>query len=178
MKLTAGTLINCPPESVRLYTQRPDLHARWDLRFTHIDYAVGETDSAVQRFRYGTRICAALVIEGWGETSRTPTGTILRFGSDDPKSLIREGTGCWVYRSRDQQIEFSTVYDYEVRFGCLGVLADRILFRPLMVWATRWSFDRLRLWLEHGLTPETTWQLWVVKTVARSRSEPCGHSKV
>jgi uncharacterized membrane protein YphA (DoxX/SURF4 family) len=28
------------------------------------------------------------------------------------------------------------------------------MFRPLFGWATAWSFDRLRLWLEDGVAPE------------------------
>ncbi|WP_147944595.1 hypothetical protein [Microbispora sp. CSR-4] len=34
-----------------------------------------------------------------------------------------------------------------------------LVFRPLIGWATAWSFDRLRLWLETGQTPERSlWQ--------------------
>ncbi|MEU3227609.1 hypothetical protein ABZ695_31180 [Streptomyces sp. NPDC006976] len=51
-------------------------------------------------------------------------------------------------------IRFLTGYDYEPRWGRPGRLADRLLFRPLMGWATAWSFDRLRLWCERGITPE------------------------
>jgi hypothetical protein len=36
-----------------------------------------------------------------------------------------------------------------------------------MIWATRWSFDRLRLWLEEELKPELTFRLWLLKIVAR-----------
>jgi hypothetical protein len=35
-----------------------------------------------------------------------------------------------------------------------GRVFDRLVFRPLMGWATAWSFDRLRLWIERGLEPE------------------------
>ena len=46
-----------------------------------------------------------------------------------------------------------TGHDYEVRWGIAGRAADRV-FRPLMGWRTAWSFDRLRLWVERGITPE------------------------
>jgi hypothetical protein len=35
---------------------------------------------------------------------------------------------------------------------------DRLVFRPLMGWATAWSFDRLRLWCERGISPARS--LW------------------
>jgi hypothetical protein len=124
---------------------------------------------APRRFRYATRIGGGLAIEGWGETVGQPDqrGSALRFGSADPRSLIREGAGCWIYREDSEGVRFSTVYDYAVRFGAAGRLLDRFLFRPLMVWATRWSFDRLRLWIEQGLIPELSLRLWAVKTAAR-----------
>ncbi|HEY4459032.1 MAG TPA: hypothetical protein VGN81_32260, partial [Pseudonocardiaceae bacterium] len=50
-------------------------------------------------------------------------------------------------------IRFRTGYDYRPGWGRLGTAADR-LFRPLLGWGTAWSFDRLRLWLERGTTPE------------------------
>jgi hypothetical protein len=56
----------------------------------------------------------------------------------------------------DVGTRFSTGYDYETRFGVVGRAIDGLLFRPLLGWATAWSFDRLRLWLEAGLTPEAS----------------------
>ena len=72
----------------------------------------------------------------------------LRFWSQDPKSLIREGSGYWKYVPHGDDgrtILFLTLYHYRVRFGALGRFLDRLLFRPLIGWATAWSFDRLRL---------------------------------
>jgi hypothetical protein len=51
-------------------------------------------------------------------------------------------------------VRFLTQYDYEPRFGVAGRAVDGLLFRPLLGWATAWSFDRLRLWLEDGIPPE------------------------
>lgn len=30
------------------------------------------------------------------------------------------------------------------------------MFHPLIGWATAWSFDRLRLWIERGIPPEVS----------------------
>ncbi|RPJ52218.1 MAG: hypothetical protein EHM23_33160, partial [Acidobacteria bacterium] len=43
-----------------------------------------------------------------------------------------------------------------------------LLFRPVMIWATRWSFDRLRNWIEQGTPPETSLRVWIAKAAARS----------
>ena len=53
----------------------------------------------------------------------------------------------------DGRVRFLTRYDYETRFGPVGRLVDRLIFRPLIGWATAWSFARLRLWLEDGIDP-------------------------
>jgi hypothetical protein len=55
-------------------------------------------------------------------------------------------------------VRFLTGYDYTPGWGRLGPLAD-LAFRPLFGWLTAWSFDRLRLWLERGVTPRRAlWQ--------------------
>jgi hypothetical protein len=169
MKLTAETVIRCDPEMLWRRTQVPEEHARWDLRFTDIEYLPRDDPGAPQRFRYATRIGFGRTIEGWGETvgQGDQRGSALRFGSADPKSLIREGAGCWIFQDDPAGVRFSTVYDYDARYGRLGRAFDRLLFRPLMVWATRWSFDRLRLWIEKGLAPEAALRLWLAKLVAR-----------
>lgn len=170
MKLTAETVIRCDAETLWRRTQVPEEHARWDLRFSDIAYLPREDPEAPQRFRYATRIGFGLVIAGWGETigQGDRRGSALRFGSADAKSLIREGAGCWVFQDAPGGVRFSTVYDYEPRYGRLGRVFDRCVFRPLMVWATRWSFDRLRLWIEEGLAPEPALRLWLARLAARS----------
>ena len=77
----------------------------------------------------------------------------LKFWSEDPRSIIREGTGYWKYVPTPDGIRFLTCYDYRTRFGRAGRSFDRLVFRPLIGWATAWSFDRLRLWLERGVDP-------------------------
>jgi hypothetical protein len=37
-----------------------------------------------------------------------------------------------------------------------------------MGWATAWSFDRLRLWLERGITPERALLNWLTELAARA----------
>jgi hypothetical protein len=78
----------------------------------------------------------------------------LKFWSDNPLSLIRVGAGYWKYIPTSDGIRFLTWYDYELRFGRIGELIDRTIFRPAIGWATAWSFDRLRLWIECCVTPE------------------------
>jgi len=140
-------------------TQTPDIHARWDLRFTEIEYLPRSDESLPQRFLYRTHIGFGLAIAGEGETvgSRDDTRgcrtSALKFWSNDPRSLIREGSGYWQYVPTADGIRFLTRYDYRTRFGAFGAWADRLVFRPLMGWATAWSFDRLRLWLERGIDP-------------------------
>jgi hypothetical protein len=139
-------------------TQDPAQHRRWDLRFTHIDYQ-GPGAGGARRFRYGVRVLGVMV-SGTGVCAgerRGPHGSrasALRFASPHPLSLLAEGSGYWRYVPAPQGIRFLTGYDYRPRWGWFGRFADRLAFRPLMGWATAWSFDRLRLWLERGIPPE------------------------
>src|SRR5947208_5962989 len=164
-------------------TQNPQLHQRWDLRFTQIEYLPRE-DEEPQRFLYRTRIGFGLKIDGQGESIGERDGddgartSSLKFWSEDPKSLIKTGSGYWKYvpdgkkpwpgeDARHPTSRFFTWYDYEARCGTLGKLIDRCLFRPLLGWATAWSFDRLRLWIEKGITPEASRDRALVYLAAR-----------
>jgi hypothetical protein len=169
MKLTAETLIAADRETVWRFTQTPACHVKWDLRFSDIDYLPRGSAGEPQRFRYAMRLGAGLAIQGWGETIGRPdrATSALRFGSVDAKSLIREGAGSWTYAGHDGTTRFSTVYDYATRYGLFGRVLD-LAFRPLMIWATRWSFDRLRLWIEDGIRPGIALGLWLLKVVVRS----------
>jgi uncharacterized membrane protein YphA (DoxX/SURF4 family) len=142
-------------------TQEPRLHQRWDLRFSEIDYLPRKAGEP-QKFLYSTRIGAGLRINGEGESigerddvsgQRT---SALKFWSADPKSLIESGSGYWKYAPCDGGIRFFTSYDYRTRFGAIGGLIDKLMFRPLIGWATAWSFDRLRLWIEQSIPPEAS----------------------
>jgi hypothetical protein len=91
----------------------------------------------------------------------------LKFWSSDPKSLIKEGSGYWRYVPVPGGVKFLTWYDYRTRFGATGRLVDRVLFRPLIGWATAWSFDRLRLWLDHGVPPRVSMRMASIHAVCR-----------
>jgi hypothetical protein len=152
-------------------TQAPEVHRRWDLRFTEIRYLPRPSEAEPQRFLYATRIGFGLRIAGEGESTgeRQRDGdrtSALRFWSDDARSLIREGSGYWRYVPVDGGVRFITLYDYRTRFGPVGRAVD-FAFRPLMGWATAWSFDRLRLWLELGVDPALSLERTAVHWIAR-----------
>ncbi|WDT90212.1 hypothetical protein H0E86_34130 [Streptomyces sp. SCSIO-PteL053] len=158
MGLYIEALIRTDPERLWDRTQDPAQHQRWDLRFTEISPLPGPPGSA-QRFRYATRVLPFLTVAGTG-TSAGERGradgervSALRFASPERLSLLAEGSGYWRYVPTADGIRFLTGYDYRTRWGRFGTVADRLVFRPLMSWATAWSFDRLRLWCERGVSP-------------------------
>jgi hypothetical protein len=167
------TLIRADLDVVWRHTQTPSVHARWDLRFTDIRYLPHSDPAAPQRFVYETRIGFGWRIRGEGETVATREDasgvrtSSLRFWSDDAKSLIRVGSGYWQYIPTADGVRFLTRYQYETRFGWLGHVLNAAFFEPLLGWATAWSFDRLRLWLEQGLDPATALHNSVVHALAR-----------
>jgi hypothetical protein len=166
-------LICAAADEIWRCTQVPDLHERWDLRFSAIDYLPKHSPDESQRFRYSTRIGFGLKIEGEGEstgTSEDTTGvrtSALKFWSSDPKSLIELGSGYWKYIPTAGGVRFLTWYDYRTRFGAAGRLIDRLIFRPLIGWATAWSFDRLRLWVDHGVPPQLSMRMALIHASAR-----------
>ncbi len=153
-------------------TQTPELHQRWDLRFTEIRY-LPRAEGDPQRFLYATRWMPGVEVTGTGESVGQRVGvdgiksSALKFASGNWWSLIREGTGYWKYVPVAGGVRFLTWYDYEIRFGWPGRAVNTVLFRPLIGWATSWSFDRLALWVEEGQTPEISMMLTVVHAVAR-----------
>jgi hypothetical protein len=158
-QLYVETLIRADLDELWRLTQEPGQHQRWDLRFSRITYLPPTSRDREQRFWYCVRLLPGLQVSGTGVCAGErvrPDGTrtsVLRFASDQRLSLIRSGTGYWRYVPTPDGIRFLTGYDYAPGWGRLGHLADR-LFRPAMGWATAWSFDRLRLWLEDGVPPE------------------------
>lgn len=166
-------LIHGSVDRIWQLTQVPELHERWDLRFSRISYLPREDPDATQRFLYETRIGFGLNIRGTGETvgqispEHHDTTSALKFASDDPKSLIERGSGYWRYIPTGDSVRFLTWYDYDVRFGGLGRLLDRVAFRPLISWATAWSFDRLRRWIEDDQSPESSMRFALIHGIAR-----------
>jgi hypothetical protein len=165
--------IRCDLEKLWHQTQTPELHARWDLRFTDIRYLPRPDRSLPQQFLYETRIGFGVRIRGEGESTATHESqsgirtSSLRFWSDDPKSLIRAGAGYWQYVPVAGGVRFLTRYQYQTRLGRIGQLFNAAVFEPLLGWATAWSFDRLRLWLEDGVDPSIAWRESVMHAVAR-----------
>jgi hypothetical protein len=153
-------------------TQDPALHERWYMRITAIEYLPRPDPAAPQRFLYATRIGFGLGIEGEGQSVGSHAGpggvrtSALEFWSEDRRSLIRRGSGYWKYVPAPGGVTFLTWYDYETRFGLVGRALD-FVFRPLLGWATAWSFDRLRLWIERGIDPAVSLQRSVVHATAR-----------
>jgi hypothetical protein len=138
VRLYVETRIRADLEAVWQATQDPDRHQRWDLRFGRIE----QLERGL--FRYAT-----LGVSGVGMSTGNRSGpgggrtSALRFGSAHPLSPIRAGSGYWRYIPVPGGVRFLTSYGYR----------PRVLPRRLMWWATAWSFDRLRLWLETGRTP-------------------------
>jgi uncharacterized protein YndB with AHSA1/START domain len=171
-------VIRAPIEALWAATQDPAQHQRWDLRFTEIEYLHRQKPDAAQTFLYTTRM-GGIRISGEGETTTTQNPTdgsrvsALRFWSADPKSLIEKGSGYWKYTPVDGGVRFVTWYDYKVRFGLAGRIADRLVFRRLIGWATAWSFDRLRLWLEDGTPPEASKRAVVTRRSGAPSASRC-----
>ena len=164
--------IQAPIDRIWELTQNPSLHERWDLRFTSITYLPRQPDEP-QRFNYETRIGLGLRISGEGESvgeSNKADGmrtSSLKFWSKSPLSLIQTGSGYWQYDPAGEVVRFRTRYDYTVRHGLAGRLLDRV-FRPLIGWATAWSFDSMRLWAEKEILPEQSRALSLVNVLART----------
>jgi uncharacterized membrane protein YphA (DoxX/SURF4 family) len=173
MSVYVEILIRAPMDALWEHTQDPGLHQRWDLRFSTIEYLPRAGDAEPQRFRYATRIGFGIEVAGSGESRGDrdlPGGcrvSSLWFASEDPRAIIREGSGYWKYIPTADGIRFLTRYDYQARFGRAGAVFDRLVFRPMIGWATAWSFDRLRLWLERGIPPEMALRQAIVHACAR-----------
>lgn len=152
------TVIAADLERVWAATQDPTQHVRWDVRFSEI-LPERDADQDAVRFTY-VRRSPVHDVHGTGVSigeRRRPDGTrtsALRFSTPDPLSPIRSGRGYWRYVPTDDgRTRFITGYDYDSGWGPLDLVV-----RPLLGWATAWSFDRLRVWLEGGGEPEA-WPL-------------------
>ena len=130
-------------------------------------------DTDPQRFRYTTRIGFGFDVSGEGETvgerdlADGSRSSALRFGSDEPLLDHSRRQRLLEVHSDVEGIRFLTWYDYRTRFGPVGAVFDRLIFRPLLGWATAWSFDRLRLWLEQSVDPAQAMRQTLVHVIAR-----------
>lgn len=143
--------MNTTMEKLWEYTQEPHIHTEWDARFTEISY-LEKKEGEPQKFLYKTKIGFGFEIAGEGESIGERISS-LKFWTDNQLSLIQIGRGYWKYTPCKEHIHFETQYDYDTRFGRIGNVIDFYMFRPLLGWATAWSFDALKLWLEKGLHP-------------------------
>jgi hypothetical protein len=169
-RIYVETTIGVPLDQVWDLTQDHRRHSRWDLRFGRIDPVAGTGPAA---FTYATAVLPGVEIAGYGVHTgerRRPDGSAvsaLRFGSADRRSPIREGSGYWRYVPTPGGVRFLTGYAYRTRWGRAGRLVD-LAFGPVFGWATAWSFDRLRLWLEHRVPPERARRNAVLDLLARA----------
>ena len=154
------TKIKCDLDTLWTHTQEPSTHQQWDLRFSEIKYLPKENPTEPQKFLYSTKIGFGIKVNGIGESVATKTKgngestSVLKFSSDSNLSVIKQGSGYWKYVPESDGIKFFTGYDYETRWGVSGKVFDKFVFRPLMIWATAWSFDCLKKWIEKGLQPK------------------------
>jgi len=154
------TVIAAELDTVWGLTQDPELHARWDARFSRIS-PIETEPSGLWRFRYERRMLVH-TIHGTGislgsrESADGARTSALRFTTGDRLSPLRDGRGFWRYEPVDGGVRFITGFDYAPGWGAL---IDRLIVRPVVARMTAYSFARLRRWAEGGEPPER-WPLW------------------
>ena len=142
--LHVAVRLRCKLEQLWSFTQDHRRHPEWDHRFSRIVMLSDRIDTGTC-MRYEKRVLG-LTIRGYGryKLHRPMRQSTFEFWSDDPRSLIRRGVGLWLYRDvGNGNVEFSTAYTYETRWGLAGRYLDRFLFRPAFQWFTEQSFRRL-----------------------------------
>ena len=177
--LYVETTIRAPMERVWELTQDPELHARWDARFSRIT-PFGSSDDGTYEFRYELDL-GVHVIRGTGVSrgERRSAGgertSALVFTPDGMLSPLGKGRGYWRYIPVEGGVRFLTGYDYAPGWGPLGRLLDPIVTRRFVWWLTAWSFDRLRLWAEDGIEPERLplWRVLLPGRGPRPRARRC-----
>jgi hypothetical protein len=160
--LHVAVRLRAPLQAVWDVTQDHRLHPDWDHRFSRIDMldnAIRSTLGGSARAsraappnpRTGTemryeRAVLGMTLRGFGRYKllRRLRQSTFEFWSDDPRSLIRRGVGLWLYRRLEGGlVEFRTSYTYDVRWGLIGRLIDRLAFRRFFQRETERSFRRL-----------------------------------
>jgi hypothetical protein len=173
------TVIAADLDTVWRLTQDPELHARWDARFSRI-VPTERGDDGLWRFRYERRMLVR-TIRGTGIALGSRDGadgartSALRFTTDDRLSPLRDGRGYWRYEPVAGGVRFITGYDYVPGWGRA---LDDLVVRRLVAWMTACSFARLRRWAERGEEPER-WPLPRMALPARGdrpRARDCAWS--
>lgn len=179
-------VIRAPMERVWELTQNPELHSRWDGRFSAI-HPTEIRDDGAQCFRYELGL-GVHTIRGTGVSlgeRRAENGTrtsALLFDTEDWVSPLGKGRGYWRYVPCDEGVRFITGYDYTPGWGAIGRVLDPLVTRRFVWWLTAWSFDRLRIWAETDTPPERVgwWHGWSGGVRARARncrSRPAARSR-
>lgn len=169
-------MISAPIERVWELTQNPELHSRWDGRFSAI-YPTQVREDGAQLFHYELAL-GVHTIRGTGVSfgeRRAESGirtSALVFDTEDWVSPLGTGRGYWRYVPCDGGVRFITGYDYTPGWGVIGRVLDPLLTRRFIWWLTAWSFDRLRIWAETDIPPECVrwWRGWGGGTRARARN--------
>jgi hypothetical protein len=126
------------------FTQDHRLHPSWDHRFSRIELLADEVRTGTT-MRYEKDL-GPLTIRGFGryKLHKPLQQSTFEFWSHDVRSLIERGVGLWRYTEvAPGVVEFATSYTYTVRWGLLGRVIDRLVFRPVFQWFTEQSFARL-----------------------------------
>jgi hypothetical protein len=133
-----------PLSEVWRVTQDHHLHPAWDHRFSHIEM-LAERITTGTEMRYEKRLCG-MVIRGFGryKLHKPMRQSTFEFWSDDWRSPIRRGVGLWRYVPCAGGVEFRTSYSYDVRWGLIGRVLDRLVIRRWFQRETERSFARLR----------------------------------
>ena len=119
----------------------------WDHRFSRITLRGAGLD-------YETRV-AGLTLRGWGRVAlqRPSRQSTFLFGSEQRWNPITRGAGVWLLTDRPSNrtggVRFATSYTYEVRWGVVGRLLDRLVIRWWFQRETERSFARLARRLGH-----------------------------
>lgn len=164
--------IRAAMERVWELSQNPEAHPRWDLRFSRI-IPVDQDEQGQVRFRYEF-LLPLHTIKGTGTSlghrhrDDGQATSVLKFDTADWLSPIGPGSGYWRYIPTDDGLRFITGYNYQPGMGIVGKVLDARVIRPALGWATAISFDRLRLWAESELDPQTVRNRWLLDAGARA----------
>ena len=140
-------------------TQQPEHHQRWDVRFGRITY-LDHVDGEAQQFTYATTVAPGVTIAGTGEVTRGPitSGRNPMVGAQvlgrRPPFHHQVGRRLLAIHPDRRRCPVPHPIRLPTAVGPVRRRIDKAMFRPLFGWATAWSFDRLRLWLEDDIPPE------------------------
>lgn len=143
--------VELPTDRMALWQILADHEAqpRWDHRFSRIALRPSRGAGGAE-LDYETRVLG-LVLRGWGRVALERAGrqSTFLFGSEQRWNPIRRGSGVWLLADRPGGVRFATSYTYEVRWGLVGRVLDRLVLRWWFQRETERSFRRLARVLGH-----------------------------